>query len=182
MDSSKQSPIPTTKSLISSETRRKYEEKVCKYKYKLNKQINRSEELSNQLKKLEAAYEALKLEMDSKEKFVVRIMVYGDGDNPPTEHTFETYEDQHPAFKEFITNETRNGNRDIEIEMSNKEEDFQTMFLFKDGEGFHSFEENLVGNLIKTLEKETEWSDLGETYWPDGVHYTIKLDYSDVNG
>ena len=178
MDFSKQSPIPTTKSLISSETRRKYEEKVCKYKYKLNKQINRNEELSNQLKKLEAAYEALKLEMESKKKFVVRIVVHGEEGENWNEFKFDSFEKQHPAFQRYIKNRIENGERKTIIDMTDKEGEVREMFDFVKGEELEHSDKKLACDLIKTLEEETEYRDCGHEWWEDGIYYTIEMDFS----
>ena len=61
--------------------------------------------------------------------------------------------------------------------MSNQEDELEKMFLFKDGESFETCKENLVDDLITTLEDETKYSDCGTVYFPNGVKYTIKMDY-----
>lgn len=164
------------------EKKRKYqkspEEKNCELRYKLNKKISENEKLSNQLKKLEAAYEALKEEKQKEQTKHVRIVVCGEEGEDWNEFKFDSFEEQHPAFHRYIKNRIENGERKTKIDMTDKEGCVREMFDFLKGEELEHSDKDLACDLIKTLEEETQYRDCGNEWWEEGIYYTIEMDFS----
>ena len=153
------------------------EEKYLQLKYKYNKLVNKLESERKRYKKMEEDYEALKEDKEKDETKHVRIVVSGQDEQNWNEFKFHTFEEQHPAFHRYIKNRIENGERKTVIDMTEKDGEVREMFDFLKGEALEDSDKDLARNLINTLEEETQYRDLGNEFWEEGIYYTIEMDY-----